>query len=80
MRVYKDIDLSEYDFAGQAKENAEKFTIKELDEIGEQIAECYPEGIEDTCLNDIFWFEMEWLVELLGLSKQEVIDRFGEYF
>lgn len=49
-------------------------TIEEYDkveEFEELIDELYPEGIEETALNDILWFEDEWLFEQLGIDTEE---------
>ena len=29
----------------------------------------YPDGIDETALNDIFWFEPEWCFEMAGVSN-----------
>lgn len=29
----------------------------------------YPDGIDETELNDIFWFEPEWCFEMAGVSN-----------
>lgn len=49
-------------------------TIEELDKVEEfeyLIEELYPEGIEEGSLNDILWFEDEWLFEQLGIDTEE---------
>lgn len=35
------------------------------------IEELYPEGIEETQLNDILWFESEWIYNNLNISVDE---------
>ena len=35
------------------------------------IEELYPDGLTDTQLNDILWFEEDWLFESLGISDEE---------
>lgn len=34
------------------------------------IDELFPEGIEEVTLNDILWFEPEFILESLGLSEE----------
>ena len=34
------------------------------------IDELFPEGIEEATLNDILWFEPEFILESLGLSEE----------
>ena len=35
------------------------------------IDELYPDGLTDTKLNDILWFEEEWIFESLGITDNE---------
>ena len=35
------------------------------------IDELYPEGLTDTQLNDLLWFEEDWILETLGLEVEE---------
>ena len=49
-------------------------TIVEADKLEEfesLIDELYPNGIEEVTLNDILWFDDEWILEQLGLSEEE---------
>lgn len=33
------------------------------------LEELYPDGIDETVLNDIFWFEPEWCFEMAGVNN-----------
>jgi len=35
------------------------------------IEELYPDGVTDTELNDLLWFESEWIYESLGINQEE---------
>lgn len=35
------------------------------------IEELYPDGIDETQLNDILWFDSEWVFECLGINEEE---------
>ena len=35
------------------------------------IEELYPDGLTETELNDILWFEDEWIFEQLGIKTQD---------
>ena len=35
------------------------------------IDELYPEGLTDTELNDILWFDADWILENLGIKEEE---------
>lgn len=41
------------------------------DEFVSLIEELYPEGIDRTALNDILWFDDEWVFESLGIKEEE---------
>lgn len=41
------------------------------DEFVSLIEEVYPEGIDRTALNDILWFDDEWVFESLGIKDEE---------
>ena len=69
MKIYQDINLSEFKFWSGAKAWAAEFTSEELDEIGEILENdgYAPEGgWTDTAVNDLFWFEPEFVASLIG--------------
>ena len=35
------------------------------------IEELYPDGLTDTALNDLLWFESDWIFESLGMTSEE---------
>ena len=41
------------------------------DEFDSLIEELYPEGLTETQLNDILWFEEDWIFEMLGIKIDE---------
>lgn len=44
------------------------------EEFESLIEELYPDGIEEVTLNDILWFEPDFILESLGLSEEEEED------
>jgi len=40
-------------------------------EFNELIEELYPDGIDETTLNDLLWFDSEWIFENLGIECYE---------
>lgn len=49
-------------------------TIEEagkIEEFESLIEELYPDGIEEVTLNDILYFEPEFILKSLGLSEEE---------
>lgn len=41
------------------------------DEFENLIDEMYPEGISSVHLNDLLWFESDWIYETLGIKDEE---------
>ena len=41
------------------------------EEFDSLIEELYPDGINETHLNDLLWFEEDWLYEMLGIADEE---------
>ena len=35
------------------------------------IDELYPKGLTDTELNDLLWFDSDWILENLGIKEEE---------
>lgn len=67
MKLY--IDLSEYQPWSGAKDTYDIIRIHDkLDELDNLITEIYPEGLSMTGLNDILWFDDEWVLEQLGIE------------
>lgn len=70
MKIYRDENLSNFEFWSGAKANAEEFTIEELDRIGDELEalDCEGNGYDKTQINDLMWFEPEYLASLIGLE------------
>ena len=70
MKIYREESLSNFEFWSGAISNAEEFTLEELDRIGEEleILDCEGNGYDETQINDLMWFEPEYLASLIGLE------------
>lgn len=77
MKVYYETSIQDFEFWSEAKNHAEMLTESELDQFEDFVNEAYPEGIEDTQLNDWMWFDFESVCTILGLvfdtDKGEVV-------
>lgn len=71
MKIYKEESLRNFEFWSGAKENAREFTDKQLNQIGTILEDMYPDGMDETEINDLFWFEPETLREWLGIEEEE---------
>ena len=68
MKIYTEKSLSDFEFWSGAKDTVKYLTTDELEQMEEILEECYPDGMEETQINDIFWFEDDWIAEMLGYS------------
>lgn len=68
MKIYRDESLSSFEFWSGAVANAEEFTLEELDRIGDVLEAENPDGMDETEINDLMWFEPEYLASLIGLK------------
>ena len=67
MKVYKEIyDLDDFEFWGQAVDTVNTLTDDAKATVFEAIEENYPDGIDETTLNDILAYDDDWIQELLG--------------
>ena len=41
------------------------------EEFDSMIEELYPDGLSETSLNDLLWFEDEWIYETLGINEDD---------
>lgn len=75
MRIYKEESLINFEFWQGAKSTADRLSNDELLSIEDALDDIYPEGLTDVQLNDIFWFDLEFLLELIGLTEDEFLAR-----
>ena len=69
MKLYKEESISNFEFWSGAKDRAENLTSQELDQIESILEDLYPDGMSDTQLNDLFWFDFETVLEWIGKEE-----------
>ena len=70
--INENLTLSDFDAWSGAKDTKE--TILKADKGNDfdfLIEELYPNGLSETQLNDILWFESDWICEQLGIKEGE---------
>ena len=76
MKTYRDVPLTEFEFWAGAKVTVKYLTDDELEQIEQILEDLYPEGLDETELNDIFWFERDLIAEWLGYQNfDEIMER-----
>ncbi len=75
MEIHSETNLVNFKFWGSATYITDKLTLEELEQLDSALSELYPDGIEDTHLNDLFAFDSDWVLQLIGLSEEEIENR-----
>ena len=72
MKTYNEITLDRFE-AWSGAIDTKKRIIQEgkSEEFDSLIEELYPDGLSETQLNDILWFEQDWIYESLGIEIEE---------
>ena len=71
MKIYSEKSLRNFEFWSGAKENANLLTSAQLDEVETILEDLYPEGMDETQINDLFWFDFDTIKEWLGITDEE---------
>lgn len=74
MKIYTEQSLAGFEFWSGAEDTAQRIWEERGEEGWEQLEaifeEMYPDGIDETELNDIFWFESETIYRWLGIGDE----------
>ena len=72
MKTFNETTLQDFNTWSGATETKETIlNANKGAEFDNLIEELYPDGINETQLNDILWFESDWVFENLGISEDE---------
>lgn len=71
MKIFKEESLRDFEFWSIAEENAKELSGEQLDQLEFILEDGYPDGIDDTTLNDLMWFEFGTIKEWLGIEDDE---------
>jgi len=72
MKTYNETTLSNFDaWSGAVDTKTRIIEEGKAEEFDNLIDELYPEGLSETALNDLLWFEEDWIFENLGISDDE---------
>lgn len=75
MKIYREDSLANFEFWSGARDRAKYFTHNDFAQIESILEELYPEGIAETTINDLFWFEEDMLAEWLGFADFEEFEK-----
>ena len=66
MKIYQNLSLCDFNFWNGAKDNVKYISNDDFTVIESGLEEMYPDGIEETELNDLFRFDMDEIANILG--------------
>lgn len=70
MKIVSEMALRDFQFWSGAKDVAAELTTKQLDQVETILQDIYPDGMADTQINDLFWFDYETIYEWLGIKEE----------
>lgn len=73
MKIYTEQSLRNFEFWGGACATVSYLTNEELDTIEEMLEEISPDGMDETEVNDFFWFDDDTIAEWLGYEDFDAI-------
>ncbi len=71
MKIISEQPLSDFHFWSGARNTAKHLDENDFEIIENMLEEIYSDGINETELNDFFWFEDDTIAELLGYDDFE---------
>lgn len=74
MKITMEMSLYNFEAWGGTVDTLERIKEADLcDELEEYLNELYPDGIDETTLNDILWFDADDILEALELPTDDVV-------
>ena len=72
MTIISDINLRAFTAWSGAVDTQDTIINEGKEEaFNDLIEELYPEGLTDTALNDLLWFDSDFIFESLGIEEEE---------
>ena len=71
MKITSELSLKNFKAWSGAKDTLNKLIeLDKCDELEFILDDLYPDGLTETQLNDILWFDDEWIYETLGIEEE----------
>ena len=72
MKIISEVSLWNFEGWSGAEETIQVIIENDkIEEFEQLIEELFPEGIDETHLNDLLIFEDSWIFEVLGIEEEE---------
>lgn len=66
LRIIMEQPLTSFDFWSGARQRVDELTYEDLQNLEYAIEDLYPDGLTATELNDLFWFDEDFIAQCLG--------------
>lgn len=73
MLVKKEVDAMNFEFWSGGEDTVVELTLDELETVWNYLEETYEGEMEETQINDFFWFERDFIAEMLGYENFDEI-------
>lgn len=75
MKIYSETSIRDFKAWSGAIDTLERvINAGKADELEAVLEDLYPDGLDETELNDILWFDSDWVYEVCGMQTDEEIE------
>lgn len=78
MKIYRECSLTDFEPWSGGADRYNVLTYEQLEQLDPIFEELFPDGADETEINDIFWFEADKIAEWLGFESWEALERFND--
>lgn len=79
MIVTSEINLQDFEGWCGAESTLAMLSYNQINTLQSILEDLYPDGMDETHLNDILRFETDWIAEMLGFTDWECLERYVDY-
>lgn len=73
IKITEEIDLINFKAWSGGKDTLDDLSSDDIEKLQSIIEDIYPDGMTDTQLNDLLWFERDWIAEMLGYRSADAM-------
>jgi len=71
LKIIMEQGLGNFEFWSGAKQRADELSLDDLEQIEFVLEDIYPDGLTETEVNDLFWFDEDFIATCLGYEDWE---------
>ena len=75
MKITSEINLRDFEGWSGAVDTLNTLTDEQKDDLEAILEDLWPDGMDETSLNDLLWFENDAIAEWLGFEDWEDLER-----